>query len=85
MRGEGVYYQHCLVCHSPDTEDTANGPSMKSYFKRPPTQLSSGELFPRTDEAIRELFVKGTTNMPPMRKDLSERETADLLAFLHTL
>ncbi len=85
VRGEGVYYQHCLVCHSSDTEDATNGPSMKNYFKRPPTKLSNGEVFPRNDAAIRELFVKGTRNMPPMSKDLSEQEASDLLAFLHTL
>lgn len=84
VRGEDVYYRHCLVCHSPDTDDATNGPSLKNYFNRPPAKLSNGTLFPRTDAAIRDLFLKGTRNMPPMSKDLSEQETADLLAFLHT-
>jgi mono/diheme cytochrome c family protein len=85
IRGEDVYYKHCLVCHSPDTDDAANGPSLKNYFRRPPTKLSNGKLFPRTDAAIRDLLVNGTRNMPPMIQDLTEQQTADMLAYLHTL
>ncbi len=84
-RGESVYYKHCSVCHSPDTDTVVVGPSLKNYFQRPPTQLSNGTLFPRTDAAIRDLLQHGTRDMPPISQDLSEQDTADLLVFLHTL
>ena len=84
-RGEAVYYKHCSVCHSPDTDDTTVGPTLKNYFKRPPTKLSNGTVFPRADAAIRDLLQHGTRDMPPISQDLSEQDTADVLAFMHTL
>jgi len=84
-RGETAYFAHCVVCHSPDTEESPNGPTMKAYFRRPPTKLADGRLFPRTDDAVRELIEKGTSNMPPLSKGMTTQEIEDILAYLHTL
>ena len=84
-RGRAAYFKHCVACHSPDTDDYIAGLSMQSYFKKPPTKLSDGTLFPRTDAAIRELIEKGTTNMPPLSKGMTPQEIEDVLSYLHTL
>ncbi|MBI3935250.1 MAG: cytochrome c [Acidobacteria bacterium] len=85
MRGKSAYFTHCIACHSPDTDEYIAGLALKNYFNNPPTKLSNGELFPRTDAAIRELIEKGTTNMPPLSKGMSVQEIDDILAYLHTL
>jgi mono/diheme cytochrome c family protein len=84
-RGEKVFQQTCSVCHSSDTEEVIVGPSLAKLFTKPPAILSNGKPLPRTDAAIRELLVQGTKDMPPVGRYLSEQQTADLLAFLHTL
>jgi mono/diheme cytochrome c family protein len=84
-RGRQAYFKHCEVCHSPDSEDAANGPSLMGYFSRPPTKLSDGTLFPRTDEAVRGITLKGTRNMPPLDKEVTAQELDDILVYMHTL
>lgn len=84
-RGRVAYFKHCVACHSPDTDEYVAGLALKGYFNNPPTELSDGTLFPRTDEAIRELIGKGTKNMPPLMKGITPEELDDILAYLHTL
>jgi mono/diheme cytochrome c family protein len=84
-RGEEVFYQHCSVCHSADTDEVIVGPSLKGFFKNPsPAPLADGTVLPRTDAAVHDLFEKGTKNMPPVR-GLSKQQLSDVVAFLHTL
>src|SRR5688572_6769185 len=64
-RGEELFYKHCSVCHSADTTETIVGPSLRKFFVKPPAPLADGNVLPRTNAAIRELFRKGTKNMPP--------------------
>ena len=84
-RGRVAYFKHCVACHSPDTDEYVAGLAMKDYFNNPPTELSDGTIFPRTDEAIRELIEKGTKNMPPLVKGITPQELDDILAYMHTL
>jgi mono/diheme cytochrome c family protein len=84
-RGRVAYFKHCVVCHSPDTDEYVAGIALKDYFSDPPTRLSDGTEFPRTDEAIRELVEKGTGNMPPLMKGVTPQELEDILAYMHTL
>lgn len=83
--GKTAYFKHCVVCHSPDTDEYIAGASLKDYFRNPPKQLSDGKLFPRTDAAIRELIEKGTKNMPPLSQGMTPQEIDEILAYLHTL
>ena len=83
-RGEELYYEHCSVCHSADTDEAIVGPSLKGFFQTPPAPLADGTELPRTDTAVRELFEKGTMNMPPT-KGLSPQQLENIIAFLHTL
>jgi len=84
-RGKKAYFAHCVVCHSPDSDDASNGPSMMGYFNRPSTKLSDGTVFPRTDDAVRGMILKGTENMPPLAQEVTPQEIGDILAYLHTL
>ncbi|MBI4481039.1 MAG: cytochrome c [Acidobacteria bacterium] len=85
VRGKAAYFKHCVACHSPDTDEYVAGASLKNYFRNPPTELSDGRLFPRTDAAIRELIEKGTKNMPPLSQGMTPQEIGDILDYLHTL
>ena len=84
-RGRIAYFKHCVACHSPDTDEYVAGLALKDYFNNPPTELSDGTLFPRTDEAIRELIEKGTKDMPPLMKGITPQELDDILVYMHTL
>jgi len=84
-RGRTAYFKHCVACHSPDTDEYIAGLAMKDYFRNPPTELSDGRLFPRTDAAIRELMETGTKNMPPLSKGMTPQEIDDILVYLHLL
>ena len=84
-RGRRAYFKHCVACHSPDTDEYIAGNSLKGYFDQPPTELSDGTLFPRTDEAIRNLIAEGTQNMPPLMKGITPQELDDILTYVHSL
>ncbi|HWP85800.1 MAG TPA: cytochrome c [Terriglobia bacterium] len=84
-QGRIAYFKHCVACHSPDTDEYIAARPLKGYFKGPPTPLSDGTLFPRTDEAIRELVAKGTKNMPPLLQGITPQEMEDILTYMHTL
>ena len=84
-RGKTAYFKHCVACHSPDTDEYVAGIALKGYFNNAPTELSDGTVFPRTDEAIRELVEDGTTDMPPLIKGITPQELDDILVYLHTL
>ena len=84
-RGRRAFFKHCVACHSPDTDEYVAAIALRNYFNNPPTELSDGRLFPRTDEAIRGLIEKGTRNMPPLMKGITPQELDDILAYMHTL
>jgi mono/diheme cytochrome c family protein len=84
-RGRKAYFKHCVACHSPDTDEYVAGIALKGYFNNPPTELSDGTVFSRTDEAIRQLIEDGTQNMPPLMKGITPKELDDILSYMHTL
>jgi mono/diheme cytochrome c family protein len=84
-RGEEVFFTHCAVCHSADTEETIVGPSLKSFFSGSPAPLADGTVLPQTDAAVRRIIQEGTRNMPPLGESLTDQQISDVIAYLHTL
>jgi mono/diheme cytochrome c family protein len=80
-----VFFDHCSVCHSHDTDEVMVGPSLKAFFSVTPAPLADGTVLPQTDAAVRKMIETGTNSMPPLAGNLSERDIEDVIAFLHTL
>jgi mono/diheme cytochrome c family protein len=84
-RGEEVFFTHCAVCHSADTEGAIVGPSLKSFFSGSRAPLADGTVLPQTDAAVRRIIEDGTTNMPPLAGHLTDQQISDVIAYMHTL
>lgn len=79
-RGKEVFEQ-CAPCHNATTVEKKVGPGLKGLFGR--AKLASGK--PVTDETILARVNTGGGGMPPYKDILSDKERADLLAYLKTL
>ncbi|HEY5057322.1 MAG TPA: cytochrome c [Acidobacteriaceae bacterium] len=80
-RGYYIFQQTCRQCHSDRVSQPLNGPSLRGVFKK--QYLPSGA--PANDERVMSTIVNGYGIMPPMGRSLSQQDTADILAYLHTL
>ncbi len=79
--GRRIYDAQCLPCHAAYSTSGKNGPSLKGVFKKP--YLPSGT--PANDDRMRDVILLGRTMMPAFRTQLTDKQLADLLAYLHTL
>jgi len=79
--GHAVYSSRCGACHYDRIDAPLNGPSLAGVFQKP--YLSSGA--PANDERVTNTIQHGRNNMPALGDTISPEETADLLAYLHTL
>ena len=79
-RGKLVY-QQCEPCHSPTSGEKKIGPGLMGLFRR--SKLSNGK--PVSEENVMSLINSGSGSMPPYKDILSDKERADLLAYLKTL
>lgn len=78
-RGKAVF-QQCSTCHSV-TDTRKMAPSLKGLFKK--EKLTNGKK--PTEPNIRAQIEQGGNGMPPYRDMLTDREKADLIAYLKTL
>jgi len=79
-KGKEVFAQ-CAPCHNDTSVEKKAGPGLKGLFHR--AKLSSGK--PVTEENVLARINAGGDGMPPYKDLLSEKERADLLAYLKTL
>lgn len=79
-RGKEVFEQ-CAPCHSATSAEKKVGPSLKGLFRR--AKLAGGK--PVTGENVMARVNMGGEGMPPYKDILSDKERADLLAYLKTL
>jgi mono/diheme cytochrome c family protein len=79
-RGYQVFQVHCAQCHYDRSSDAFHGPSLRGVLKK--QYLPSGA--PANDERITATMQHGRGLMPP-QPFLDTQDTADLLAYLHTL
>jgi len=80
--GKEVFAQ-CAVCHNADSTTPKVGPGLKGLFKK--AKLANGQKV--TDAAVMKIINEGAGDgkMPPYADMISEKERADVLAYLKTL
>jgi len=74
-------FEQCSVCHNTDTDEKKIGPSLKGLFKR--DKLKNGKKV--TEENVKAMINAGGNGMPAYADLLSEKEKADVIAYLKTL
>lgn len=80
-KGKEVFEQ-CSVCHNADSTDVKIGPGLKGLFKK--DKLSTTGK-PVNDANVLEKINEGGNGMPAYKDILSDKEKADVIAYLKTL
>jgi mono/diheme cytochrome c family protein len=80
-RGRVVFQTYCSSCHHAYSSAGSRGPSLARLFRN--RYLPSG--LPANDRFVEQTIVGGRGMMPPVGGELTPRQLADLLAYLHTL
>lgn len=71
--GEANFQRRCVMCHSLSPNVKIVGPSLYSEMRGPHAHTAA---------SVREIIVNGKGLMPPMGKQLTDQEIADVLAYL---
>ena len=79
--GENLFQQKCAFCHYSDKTETKVGPGLKGISRRATLPVSG---LPVSDENLRKQLTTPFAKMPPF-PDLSEAQTAALIAYLKSL
>ena len=79
-KGKAVF-EHCAVCHNPDSDEKKMGPGLKGLYKK--DKLVNGKK--PTDATVKARIDEGGNGMPPYKDLLSDPEKDDLVAYLKTL
>ena len=80
--GRHLYDRQCDRCHEPYSSRGKKGPSMQGVLKKQYLSISG---LPANDERVTEIIKFGRAKMPGFSQVLDDQQTADLLAYLHTL
>jgi mono/diheme cytochrome c family protein len=75
--GEEVFTKRCFQCHSVIEGQVRFGPSLFGVMKGPHPRKTAPE--------IRTILKEGKNKMPSFNGILTEEDTDNLLAYLHTL
>ncbi len=79
--GYQVFQTRCAQCHHDRDDDPLHGPGLAGIYQK--KYLPSGA--PANDERVLNTLMHGRNNMPAVGRQMDDLETADLLAYLHTL
>lgn len=82
QRGKILFSVHCQVCHGDNGH--GDGPLAK-YFERTPENLTSSQITTEFDGAVYLTIRNGFGQMPALYENLTQRETWDVVNYLHTL
>ena len=80
--GRHLYDRQCDRCHEPYSSRGKKGPSLQGVLKKQYLSISG---LPANDERVAEIIKMGRAKMPGFSQVLDDQQTADLLAYLHTL
>ena len=80
-RGAVFFNARCLSCHSADSDEKKLGPGLKGLLKKENLPHSGR---PATVENVKQQLLKPVLTMPAFPK-LTDRQMADLIAYLETL
>lgn len=79
--GRRVFVRNCSVCHYANSDAGLNGPGLEGLFRKP--YLPSGMV--ANNERVTAVILRGRNMMPGLGDMLTDKQLADLLAYLHTL
>lgn len=82
QRGKILFSVHCQVCHGENGH--GDGPLAK-YFERTPENLTSSQITTEFDGAVYLTIRNGFGQMPALYENLTQRETWDVVNYIHTL
>ena len=80
--GRKLYDNYCDRCHEPYSSRGKKGPSLKGVFKK---QYLSVSGLPANDERMTDIVKYGRSKMEGFGQIMTDQQTKDLLAYLHTL
>jgi mono/diheme cytochrome c family protein len=80
--GRKLYDNYCDRCHNPYSSRGKKGPSMKGVFKREYLPLSG---LPANDDRVTDIIKYGRSKMEGFGQVMTDQQTKDLIAYLHTL
>lgn len=75
--GEQVFIQRCFQCHSVQEDQVKFGPSLFNEMKKPHPKKTATE--------IRTILKDGKGKMPSFKDVLTQEDTDNLLAYIHSL
>jgi mono/diheme cytochrome c family protein len=85
QRGALLFDMYCSVCHG--AQGQADGPVVA--FWRPdarhPANLTEGRIAQYPDAGLYQVINRGIGAMPPLRENVNERQTWDIVNYVHTL
>lgn len=84
-RGALLYDMHCSVCHG--TQGQADGP-VTAFWRadaRQPANLTEARIAQYPDAGLYQVITQGIGAMPPLRENVDERQTWDIVNYVHTL
>ena len=81
-QGNELFDEQCAQCHNAYSEEVKKGPALKFLFLKDKLE-SDGR--PVTEANVWDKIEKGGNGMPPFRNAFSDKDKADLLAFLKKL
>jgi mono/diheme cytochrome c family protein len=84
-RGALLYDVHCSVCHG--SEGQADGPVLTFWRAdaRQPANLTEQRIAQYPDAGLYQVITRGIGAMPPLRENVNERQTWDIVNYVHTL
>jgi mono/diheme cytochrome c family protein len=80
--GRRIYEDRCERCHEPYSTKDKKGPGLQGLFKHQYLAVSG---LPANDERVLDIISHGRKDMPGYSQVLTPQQTADLLAYLHSL
>jgi mono/diheme cytochrome c family protein len=80
--GRKLYDNYCDRCHEPYSSRGKKGPSLKGVFKQPYLPFSG---LPANDTRVGDIIKHGRSKMEGFGQVMTDQQTQDLLAYMHTL
>ena len=76
-KGQEVFLQKCMQCHSINKGQAMLGPSLWGEMTKAPHKKTAAQ--------IRLIIQNGKGKMPPWKSMLTPEQVDDLIAYIHTL
>ncbi|MEJ2737792.1 MAG: cytochrome c [Anaerolineae bacterium] len=85
QRGEILFSLNCSVCHG--RKGMGDGPVVDFWQAdaRRPANLTAERFSQYPDSLLYGVITQGLGGMPPLRENLTERQTWDVINYVHTL